>query len=113
MIFNALNVDGAEGAQPDVQRDEAEIDAACRQIVELLLSEMQTGGRSGGGTSDAIVDGLITFGVVESLMNVGRQRSLAEPIENFFKDAVEMKLDNPPAEIRPLDHRARQFVAEH
>ena len=106
MILDILDADGAEGSQPDMQRDEAEIDSVFGEFIQLLPSEMQTGSRRGGGASHSVVDGLISFGVVEFFMNVRRQGRFAESIENFFKHAVEIELDNPTAEVRPLDHRA-------
>ena len=73
---------------------------------------MQAGRRRGGGTFLTVVYCLIALLVLELLVDVRRQRRLAEPVENLLEDAVKLEFDDAPAEIRVLRHRARKLVAE-
>ena len=112
VLLDVVDAHGAEGAEADVQGDEAEVDAHLAQFLHLLFGEVQAGGRGGGGALLAVVDGLIALLVLEFLVDVGRQRRLAEAVEDLLEDAVVVELDDAAAEVGVLGHRARELIAE-
>ena len=73
---------------------------------------MQAGGRGGGGALLAVVDGLVALLVLEFLVDVGRQRRLAEAVENLLEDAVIVELDDAAAEVCVFGDGARELRAE-
>ena len=112
VLLDVVDADGAEGAEADVQGDEAEVDAHLAQLLHLLFGEVQAGGRGGGGALLAVVDGLVALLVLEFLVDVGRQRRLAEAVEDLLEDTVIVELDDAAAKVGVLGDGARELRAE-
>ena len=112
VLLDVVDADGAEGAEADMQGDEAEVDAHLAQLLHLLFGEVQAGGRGGGGALFAVVDGLVALLVLEFLVDVGRQRRLAEAVEDLLEDAVVVELDDAAAEVGVFGDGARELRAE-
>jgi hypothetical protein len=53
-VFGALGADGLEGPQADVEGDAGDLDAAGFEGAENFWSEVEAGGRGGGGACDRI-----------------------------------------------------------
>lgn len=70
---------GREGAEADVQRDEAEVRAGVAQLGEECGREVQSGGGRGDGAGGLGKDGLVALAVaggrlVRGAFDVGRER---------------------------------------
>ena len=63
VVFDALGLDGAEGAGADVEGDEGAADAAGLEVGEEGVGEVEAGGGGGDGADLAGVDGLVAFAV--------------------------------------------------
>jgi hypothetical protein len=91
VVFYALFVDGAEGVEADMEGDGGPADALCAKLREETLGEVEAGGGGGSGAFGAGVDGLVALGVGWFLVDVGRERQLAEVIEERARGDVEVE----------------------
>ena len=74
---------------------------------------MQSGGGGGGAALFPGIDRLIPFPILQTLVNVGRQRHLSQPVQNFLKNTLIMKTHQPRTLRGPIhDLRPKKAVAE-
>ena len=116
VIFNALDADGLESSQADVEGDFDGVDAAPADAVENIGCEMKAGG--GGGYRSALlgVDGLIAFAIAGRIgaRDIRRERNVADAIEGSeeivaaVKDGLEAEVAQ--AELRAGEDLGLQFV---
>ena len=72
MFRDVLRLHRAEGAQPHMEGDIAQLDPHLLDLPEQFRGEVQAGGGGGGGAVDLGVDGLIPLIVLKLLLDVGR-----------------------------------------
>ena len=88
VIFDALDADGLESSQADVEGDLDGLDAALADAVENFWGEMQAGG--GGGYRSALlgIDGLVAFAIAGRIgaRDIRRERDVADAIERARKN---------------------------
>ena len=83
VILDALDADGLEGSQADVQGDIDGLDAALADAVEDFWGEMKAGGGSGYRSALLGIDGLVAFAIAGRIgtRDIGRERDVADAIE--------------------------------
>ncbi len=116
MIFNALDADGLESSQADVEGDFDGLDAAAADAVENFRGKMEAGG--GGGYRSALlgVDGLIAFAIAGRIgaRDIRREWNVADAIEGSeeiviaAKDGLETEVAQ--AELLAGEDLGLQFV---
>ena len=88
MLRDVLRLHRAEGAQPHMEGDIAQLDPHLLDLPEQFRGEVQAGGGGGGGAVDLGVDGLIPLIVLKLLLDVGRQRHLAQLLQYLQEDPL-------------------------
>ena len=114
VLLDVLGLDRAEGAEADVQRDEALAHALFGYLRQQLLGKMQSRGGRGGAAQLLGVDGLVALTVLEFGLDIRRERHFAQALEHLEEDAVILELDYPVAAFGDLDDLGLELaVAEH
>ena len=110
-VVYALHSQGSERAQSDVQRYTGNFDSACRDRVQHLRSEVQSGGWSSNGAALSREDRLVSFAIIGSVfaMDVGRKRHVADAFEDGEEIIDRREFEQPVAELAALKH----FGFEH
>jgi hypothetical protein len=85
-----------EGVQSDAQGDVCDLHTLSAQPVEHLRGEMQSGSGRGSGARFPRVHGLVSLGVAQGLMDVGRQGSHAQVGQDGVETTRRLELDLPP-----------------
>ncbi len=85
MVARIVDGDGRERVKPDHEFHRRRRDSHRADLSQQLRREVQPGGGRSGRLGIARVDGLITALVAESLRDVGRQRYLAEPVDESLR----------------------------
>ena len=85
MLLDVIRLDGAEGAEADMERDETYPDAFFFDLFKQLGCEMQTRRGRCGAALLLGVDGLVSVLILESLGDIMRQGHLAYPV-NYLKE---------------------------
>ena len=88
MLLDVFRLDGAESAEPDMERQKAEANPRRAKLLHLRLREMQARGRRGRRAKRAAVNGLIPLAIREFFMDIRRKRRFSQSIEHFLKDAL-------------------------
>ena len=73
MFVGGLSLHRPERVPTNVQSDECLLHAHIVQPVQQALGEVQTCGRSGSAALSVGIDSLVSFGVIQRLMDIGRQ----------------------------------------
>src|ERR671936_1564183 len=81
MARRLIDADRLEGVEPNVQSDVGEFHARRLDGLEQRRREMQSRGGSGRRAVSPGIDGLVTAGVLKPLLDVGRRRHLADPLD--------------------------------
>ncbi len=116
VIFDALDVDGLESSQADVQGDFDGLDAAPADAIEDFWGEMQAGGGSRYRSTLLGIDGLVTFAIVRRIgaRDIRRERDVAEAIKSREKIVFALrdglKADAALAEFPAGKHLGLQLV---
>ena len=110
MVCDFLRLHRAERAKPDMKRHIGKVHALCLQLFQKLLREMQPSRRRGGRAVGSGIDGLIALGVLQLLMDIGRQRHLTEALENLQENALVVELYQLVAVVHLADHGCGQLV---
>ncbi len=104
VFFHRFDLYRPEGAKTDMQGNLRYADAFISDLFQEFFCKMQTGGRGSCASVIACIDCLIAFCVLQFLFDIGRQRHLAELIEDFFKDTVKGETDNSVSLLDNIDH---------
>lgn len=82
-VFDAVDADGLEGAESDVEGDVGGLDAALFEGFEYFGREVEASGGRGDGAGLLGVDGLVALAVFGAVfaMDVGRERDVADAVE--------------------------------
>ena len=102
VVRQILFFDGAESPQPHMEQNLRDLDTHRLDLGEQFLRKMQPRGGRGGGAVRLAVHRLIAVFVFEFFVNIRRQRHRADAGENVFEHAVEMKIDDALARLRPV-----------
>ena len=105
-FIHTLNTERRKRSKPHVQRNARNLDALRRQRLKHLRRKMQSGCRRGDGTMLArkhrLVALAIGFCVVTA--NVGRQRHVANAIENCKEIGHLLKAQHPLTKLPTLQY---------
>ena len=113
MVLDLLRLHRAEGAQAHMQRHVAQLHALGGDLLHQFLGKMQPGGGGSGAADFPGIDGLIPLAVLQLLLDIGRQRHFAQPLQHLQEDALIIKADDAVAALRHALHGSLQFpVAE-
>ena len=112
VLFDLFHVHGAKRSESNVERDEADMDSLRLEFGKLLLCEVQTRRRRSRRTFLAAVDRLVALLVLQSLMDVRRQRRFSQAVENLLEYAFIAELHDAPAEIRMRHDLSAKFVGK-
>ena len=112
MILDILSLNGSESSESDVKGEFSYLDARVLKLFQKLLREMKTCGRSRCRTRVFGIDGLISFGIVELFVDIGRKGNLTCFVQDFFPNAVEFKSDYAVAVLKDLFALGFEFVLD-
>ena len=113
VLGHIIYLDRAEGAKSHVERHIGEVHALVLNLLQELLCEVQACGRCGGGAVVLRIDRLIHVRILKLVGDVGRQRHLAEAVQDLLKDAVIVELHEAVSVLHDLqDLRGQGPVAE-
>ena len=114
MVRDFLRLHRAEGTKAHMQRDKGLADTLFTDLFQKLPGKMQPGGRCGGGSHLPGIDRLITLLVLQLRLDIGRQRHLAQTLQNLQENALVVELHHPVSVLPYLFHSGSQFpVAEN
>jgi hypothetical protein len=101
VIFDALDADGLESSQADVQGDLDRLDPTLADAVEDFRSEMQAGGGGRYRPARLRIDGLIAVAIAGRIgaRDIRRERDVADAIEHGEEIADWLKADAALAEL--------------
>ena len=102
VVRQILFLDGAESAQPHMEQHLRDLHPHRPDLGEQFLREVQPRGGRRGGAVRLAVHRLIAVFVFELFVDIGRQRHRADAGENILEHAVEMKIDDAFARLRPV-----------
>ena len=102
VVRQILLLDGAEGTQSDVQQNLRNLHPHALDFLQKLAGKMQTRGGRGGGAVRLAIHRLIAVFVLQFFMDIRRERHGADAGENILEYAVEMKIDDALARLRPV-----------
>ena len=88
MLLDVIRLDGAEGAEADMERDKAYPDAFFFDLFKQLGGEMQTRRGRCGAALLLGVDSLVSVLILESLGDIMRQGHLAYIINDLKEIAL-------------------------
>ena len=113
VLLDLVLLDRSERAEPDVQRHIADADALGSDPLQKLRREVQTRRGSRRRAVDLGVDSLVALLVLQLLLDVGRQRHLAEPLEHLKENSLVVEAYQAVAVRQDLGDLRRQLaVAE-
>src|SRR5580704_10615997 len=116
VIFDALDTDGLEGSQADVQGNLDGLDSAPADAVEDFRGEMKAGGGSGYRSARLGIDGLVAFAIAGRIRarDIGRERDVSDAIEDCEEIVAALrnglKADAALAEFRSGEDLGLQVV---
>ena len=114
MVGDVLLLDGAERAQAHMQQHRHDLHALGAHALQQLGRKVQAGRRRGGAAVYLGIDRLIAGLVLQLLVDVRRQRHLAQAVEHILKHALILKAHGAPAVLSHRQHLGPQLaLAEH
>ena len=88
VLLNVILLDRTERAEADVQRHIADAHTLRLYFLQQFRRKVQPRRRRGRAALDLGIDRLIALLIGKLLLDVGRQRHLAEALERFKEDAL-------------------------
>ena len=113
VVGDLLLLHRAEGTKSHMECNVSDLYTHLPDLLQQLRCEMQSRSGGGGRAVHLGVDGLIALPILQFLLDVGRQRHLAQPIQHLQKNTLVEK-PHPPVAVRQLlrDLRRQLAVAE-
>src|ERR1039458_7988838 len=111
-IFDALDADGLESSQADVQGDLDHLDPTLADAVEDFRSEMQASGWGRYRSALPRIDSLIAVAIAGRIgaRDIRRERDVADAIEHGEEIADWLKADAALAEFRSGENLGLQVA---
>ena len=103
MLGHIIDLDGAEGAQSDMERHISDVHSFCTDPIQQFIREMQSRCRSGGRAEFMRIDRLVALLILELCGDVGGQRHLTDLIEGSIDVFLTLQLDDPVAVLDDID----------
>jgi hypothetical protein len=112
VLFDFLDADGLEGAEPNVESDFYSLYAAITVLGQNLRSEVEAGGWGGDGSTFAGIDGLVAVAIGRRIeaRDVRRQRDMADFIDAGEEVVNGCEADVALAKFAAVDYLGMEFV---
>ena len=113
VLLHVLHLHRAEGAQTHVQQHRHDVHALCPDALHQLRREVQARRGCGGAALLLRVHRLVALPIRKLLVNVGRQRHLAQLVQRGLHRALAGEVHDAPAVLLHLrDGRHQPSAAE-
>ena len=102
MVLDVLCLHGAEGSKAHMEGNVAYLYTHLLDFFQQFRGKMEPGSGGGGGAYHFGVDRLIPLIVLKLRLDVGRQRHLAQPFQNFKENALVVEANQALAVVQFL-----------
>ena len=108
MLGDILHFHRTEGAKADMQGYMGDLYTGILYLLQKLFCKVQSCGRSGCASLVFRVYRLVAVLVLQFVCDIRRQRHFTKLIQNFFKNAFIVELDQAVSFIHDIDYFACQ-----